>query len=375
MIKLESAEDFRWVQGADVDGAHPHGDLERILVGNDILPLRTGRDAKCVRGMDVAALVELWRRRRAVFGRRGDKWTFSRAIDGAALSSVVSVMENESHPLGDSAYNGQFDSFAREKPAEWTELAYVGNVERAVKGVLTPCRLADYGIVPADFAPGRPVVAEKVSALWKWLGDAKFRVALRDGNNICESLSSWGYRPGLTRDDGWNPASSSPRWPALYMQSEWPEGQDEPLPGGYTEWLPCAAESGWTMTRTDDGTACVADGEAEVWEIANISYSAIDGGQYASGEAALLYRHTAGIAAGSPITAPSDGYGFYERVIDRAVTMLGAADWFTYRDPVKGTVRGAMLFVKPVCQIVFAEHGDDTKWEEETTGTAGAGAT
>ncbi len=77
---ISSAEEYEYVTGADVDEAHPHGDLDRIVIDGGIMPLRTGDTGKkdkdgnaiprqkILRGEDVAFLME------AVMQRSGRNW-------------------------------------------------------------------------------------------------------------------------------------------------------------------------------------------------------------------------------------------------------------------------------------------------------------
>lgn len=74
---ITNAESYEYVVGADVDEAHPHGDLDRILIDGEVMPLRTGDTGrtdrngnaiprnKILRGEDVAWLMEFAAQRRA----------------------------------------------------------------------------------------------------------------------------------------------------------------------------------------------------------------------------------------------------------------------------------------------------------------------
>ena len=77
---INSAEQYEYVTGADVDEAHPHGDLDRIVIDGEVMPLRTGdtgnvdKDGnaiprqKILRGEDIAFMLE------AVAQRRHEYW-------------------------------------------------------------------------------------------------------------------------------------------------------------------------------------------------------------------------------------------------------------------------------------------------------------
>lgn len=67
---ISSVDDYRFVIGEDVDAAHPHGDLDRVIIDGDIMPLRTGNTERIdadgnpiprkniLRGEDVAFIRE-----------------------------------------------------------------------------------------------------------------------------------------------------------------------------------------------------------------------------------------------------------------------------------------------------------------------------
>lgn len=79
---IASAAEYEYVVGADVDEAHPHGDLDRIQIDGEVMPKRTGdtgkTDAdgnaiprtKILRGEDVAFLMEA-----ALQRKYGNWWT------------------------------------------------------------------------------------------------------------------------------------------------------------------------------------------------------------------------------------------------------------------------------------------------------------
>lgn len=73
---VNTADGYDYVVGADVDAAHPHGDLDRIIIDGEIMPLRTGNTsnvdadgnaiprANILRGEDIAFLAEWVNQRR-----------------------------------------------------------------------------------------------------------------------------------------------------------------------------------------------------------------------------------------------------------------------------------------------------------------------
>lgn len=79
---ITSAAEYEYVVGADVDEAHPHGDLDRIQIDGEVMPKRTGDTGKAdadgnaiprtkiLRGEDVAFLMEA-----ALQRKYGNWWT------------------------------------------------------------------------------------------------------------------------------------------------------------------------------------------------------------------------------------------------------------------------------------------------------------
>ena len=67
---VSSVEDYEYVFGADIDDEHPHGDMDRIIINGEIMPLRTGvsettgvEKKRILRGEDVCFLREWFRQR------------------------------------------------------------------------------------------------------------------------------------------------------------------------------------------------------------------------------------------------------------------------------------------------------------------------
>lgn len=62
---ISKVEDYEYVVGDNIDDEHPHGDMDRILINGEIMPLRTGvsattdvEAAKIMRGEDICFLLE-----------------------------------------------------------------------------------------------------------------------------------------------------------------------------------------------------------------------------------------------------------------------------------------------------------------------------
>lgn len=63
---VNSASGYEFVKGDDIDGSHPHGDLDRIVIDGGIMPLRTGTAKNALRGEDIAFLLEFVKQRAGV---------------------------------------------------------------------------------------------------------------------------------------------------------------------------------------------------------------------------------------------------------------------------------------------------------------------
>lgn len=73
---INNVSEYQFVTGADIDSAHPHGDLDRIIINGGIMPLRDEtlnpsnpiNWKKCLRGEDIAFLKEAVLERAASYG-------------------------------------------------------------------------------------------------------------------------------------------------------------------------------------------------------------------------------------------------------------------------------------------------------------------
>ena len=108
---VKSAAEYEYVTGAHIDAEHPHGDLDRIQIDGNVMPLRGD---EVVRGEDIAFLMEFAMQRlkmirRAIYAEGGTNYTrketecvvdwpcattlsctFSDTIDAAAFGDDVS---------------------------------------------------------------------------------------------------------------------------------------------------------------------------------------------------------------------------------------------------------------------------------------------
>lgn len=96
---INSASDYQFVTGRNIDAQHPHGDLDRIIINGGIMPLRSSSSSasstinwkNCLRGEDIAFLQEAYcERLNAMRVSYGQSYTsdFSRIVEAARVNSV-----------------------------------------------------------------------------------------------------------------------------------------------------------------------------------------------------------------------------------------------------------------------------------------------
>lgn len=88
-MNFTQPSDFQFVQGANIDDQHPYGDLDRIEIDNDIMPVRTSEEKKRLRGIDIAFLMEAVEERARAIGLGEKDWTFSRNITLEQVNSII----------------------------------------------------------------------------------------------------------------------------------------------------------------------------------------------------------------------------------------------------------------------------------------------
>ncbi len=88
-MNFTKPQDFQYVQGANIDGAHPYGDLNRIEIDNDIMPVRNTEDKRKLRGIDIAFLMEAVEERARARGLEGETFTFSRNITLSQVNAII----------------------------------------------------------------------------------------------------------------------------------------------------------------------------------------------------------------------------------------------------------------------------------------------
>lgn len=90
---FDSAADFRYTTGADIDADHPHGDLDRIrLQGIDLMPNRNAvKDP--LYGKDIAFLMEAALERASVYSQSSRSYEFTRKLSAWQLGNIVLLFE------------------------------------------------------------------------------------------------------------------------------------------------------------------------------------------------------------------------------------------------------------------------------------------
>ena len=91
---INNAEQYEWVRGDNVDEDHPHGDLDRIIISGDIMPLRTEDEKNILRGEDIAFLLESAQERQGLKIGLSSTSTFTRKVTVPQYHQVVSKIDS-----------------------------------------------------------------------------------------------------------------------------------------------------------------------------------------------------------------------------------------------------------------------------------------
>lgn len=121
---ITDVSEYLFLTGENIDADHPHGDLDRIIIDGDIMPLRTGTTATGVsrknllRGEDPAYLYEAACERETAADVSMVPAIFTRKVDGFNLRSALGRLKNvaphfissmpSSHHLGPSEQDDPF---------------------------------------------------------------------------------------------------------------------------------------------------------------------------------------------------------------------------------------------------------------------------
>ena len=121
---ITDVSEYLFVTGENIDADHPHGDLDRIIIDGDIMPLRTGTTSNGVsrknllRGEDPAFLYEAACERETAADVSMVPAIFTRKVDGFNLRSALGRIKNvaphfissmpSSHLLGPSEQDDPF---------------------------------------------------------------------------------------------------------------------------------------------------------------------------------------------------------------------------------------------------------------------------
>lgn len=183
---ITDVSEYLFVTGENIDADHPHGDLDRIIIDGDIMPLRTGTTLtgisrkNLLRGEDPAFLLEAACERRAATGTSELPTTFTRKVDGSNLRGALGYLTNaatgfisempSSHLLGPAEQDDPFalirrsaadistpsDAFDNGKPLS---RAYVESLFNDLKSLTMAPRQTSWIHGAIDYAVIRSLVA------------------------------------------------------------------------------------------------------------------------------------------------------------------------------------------------------------------------
>ena len=148
---VKSAADYEYVTGANVDDEHPHGDLDRIQIDGNIMPVR-GDNA--VRGEDIAFLMEFGCQR---YNMVEEVWCYDPGTGG--LTSSGKIYDTFTYPSP-----GETFSIPLTK-ATWGD-SVSGGVYRALRGL----RIMDYGSTYSAVSGYSKLFYSADEAYSKWSG-------------------------------------------------------------------------------------------------------------------------------------------------------------------------------------------------------------
>ena len=98
-MNFTSPADFLYVDGYKIDAQHKYGDLDRIEIDNNIMPLRTGDDSGKIRGIDIAFALEAIAERCKCIGSQLSNFHFSLSLSKSEIlqahNAFVDVLLDE----------------------------------------------------------------------------------------------------------------------------------------------------------------------------------------------------------------------------------------------------------------------------------------
>lgn len=95
-MNFTTPSDFLYVTGENIDTEHPHGDLDRIMIGNHIMPMRSQDEKNILYGMDPAFLCEAACEREGISLRETvvPHLTFDRSLKLSGLYEPVAKLQS-----------------------------------------------------------------------------------------------------------------------------------------------------------------------------------------------------------------------------------------------------------------------------------------
>jgi len=186
---VSSVEDYEYVFGENIDDDHPHGDMDRIIINGEIMPLRTGASEttgvekkRILRGEDVVFLME-WARQRIAsvdYAKAGatevsiDFKTPYKTIERFLFTRRVSAAQMDGVDRPD-IYNLSYELSAS---ALFIDAAYLSDAVVAANGTALKAAfafqtLAELGFAKPSFAAGGTLSLSSIESFFAAFADAQ----------------------------------------------------------------------------------------------------------------------------------------------------------------------------------------------------------
>ena len=254
-------EGYEYVIGEDVDDTHPLGDLNRILINGEIMPLRTGASEttgiekkRILRGEDVVFLMEWARQRIAAIDSvkaagssevsydwaahfkvtHANAGSFTRRVSAAQMSRLFKVVPGSSSDALFTDLSRFVAASALDKKVVVTPDS-VSFASEKFREDFDMKKVEELGIDIPSFAAGDTLSLAKVSALFE-IAAAAQDMALAYMQSPCGSTTGLSYSENvkwyrdtwMTADGTWSSSEGSSRTAELfgksYYNAEWNSG-------------------------------------------------------------------------------------------------------------------------------------------------------
>ena len=202
---VSSVEDYEYVFGENIDDEHPHGDMDRIIINGEIMPLRTGvsettgvEKKRILRGEDVVFLMEWARQRFAsvdyakagatevskdfkAYYKTDEYFLFSRRVSAAQMNKV-----DRPHFIN---YSYEFSASALFIDAAYLSDTVVAADGTELKAAFAFQTLAELGFAKPSFAWGGTLSLSSIESFFAAFASAQSlgMVATYCSNNAIEN--------------------------------------------------------------------------------------------------------------------------------------------------------------------------------------------